>query len=197
MIGVDALIISGFVFYFMEKPVRKAISKKTRFEVFKRDNFTCQYCSAKPPKVPLEIDHLLPVCKRGTNHIDNLITACFDCNRGKSGNELTSIPQTVVEKSEGKRIALQQYKEYQKILADEKLQIEKDIDYVEEVFSLIFDGSIFNDRFRISIKKFIKELGVEVVRESMETACNSRRIYKSEPALSYFCGICWNKIRES
>ncbi len=161
MIGVDALIISGFVFYIMEKPIRKAISKKTRFEVFKRDNFTCQYCSAKPPKVPLEIDHLLPVCTKGTNHIDNLITACFDCNRGKAGNELTSIPQTVVQKSEGKRIALQQYKEYQKILALEKMQIDFDIDSVEYVYCKIFEGWEFTDKFRLSVKKFIINLGIE------------------------------------
>lgn len=178
----------------METPKRKPISKKTRFEVFKRDNFTCQYCSAKPPKVPLEIDHLLPVCKKGTNHIDNLITACFDCNRGKAGNELTSIPKTVLEKSEGKKIALQQYKEYQKILALEKVQIDIDIDSVQYVYSTIFNGWEFTDKFRISVKKFIVSLGVEIVIEAMETACN--KMYHEDKALSYFCGICWNKIRE-
>lgn len=179
----------------MEKPTRKAISKKTRFEVFKRDNFTCQYCSAKPPKVPLEIDHLLPVCKNGTNHIDNLITACFDCNRGKAGNELTSIPQTVLEKSEGKKLALQQYKEYQKLLSLEKAQIDLDINSVEQVYSTIFQDWEFTDKFRISVKKFILNLGVEIVIEAMETACN--RMYNEDKALSYFCGICWNKIKES
>jgi len=177
----------------MEKPIRKAVSKKTRFEVFKRDNFTCQYCSAKPPKVPLEIDHLLPVCKKGTNHIDNLITACFDCNRGKGGNELTSVPKTVIEKSEGKKIALQQYKEYQKILALEKVQIDLDIDLVQNVYSSVFNGWEFTDKFRISVKKFIISLGIETVIESMETACN--RMYHEDKALSYFCGICWNKIK--
>ena len=106
---------------------RIAISKKIRFEVLKRDNFTCQYCSAKPPKVPLEIDHIMPVCKGGKNNIDNLITSCFDCNRGKSGNELTSIPETILEKSEGKKLALKQYKEYQKIMQMEKMQMELDI----------------------------------------------------------------------
>lgn len=177
----------------METPKRKSIGKTTHFNVFKRDSFTCQYCSAKPPKVPLEVDHLVPVCKGGTNNIDNLITACFDCNRGKAGNELTCIPLNIIEKSEGKRLALKQYKEYQKILSLEKAQIEIDINTVQDVYSTVFDGWIFTDKFRISVKKFISNLGVEEVVEAMETACN--RMYNEDKALSYFCGICWNKIK--
>lgn len=178
----------------MEKIIRKPISKKLRFEVFKRDNFTCQYCAAKPPKVPLEIDHLLPVCKKGTNHIDNLITACFDCNRGKGGSELTSVPQTIIEKSDIKKLALFQYRQYQKILAEEKKQIEFDINQVEVVFSSVFEGYCLTDKFKLSIKNFVKKLGIEIVIEAMERSCN--RINDRQDAIKYFCGVCWNKIRE-
>lgn len=73
----------------MKGNIRKPISKKIRFDVLKRDNFTCQYCSAKAPDVTLEVDHITPVCKGGGNNIDNLTTACYSCNRGKSGNLLT------------------------------------------------------------------------------------------------------------
>ena len=59
---------------------RKAIPKSVRFEVFKRDKFTCQYCGASAPDVILEIDHIRPVSKGGTNDILNLVTACRDCN---------------------------------------------------------------------------------------------------------------------
>ncbi len=178
----------------MTQPKRTAISKKTRFEVFKRDSFTCQYCSARPPKVPLEIDHIIPVCKGGKNHIDNLITACFDCNRGKSGNELTSIPQTIIEKSEGKKLAIKQYKEYKKLLDSEKEQMELDIDSVEAIYTLFFNDWIFNDIFRISVKRFISSLGIVSVKEAMESACS--RVYNEDKALKYFCGICWTRIRE-
>jgi len=44
---------------------RKAIPKKTRFEVFKRDSFTCQHCGRKAPDVVLQVDHLKPVSKGG------------------------------------------------------------------------------------------------------------------------------------
>lgn len=65
-------------------PARTGLSNRVRYRVFKRDNFTCQYCGRKPPEVILEIDHRVPVSKCGTDDFDNLITACKDCNRGKS-----------------------------------------------------------------------------------------------------------------
>ena len=52
--------------------VRKAISKKLRFEVFKRDNFTCQYCGRMAPDVVLEVDHINAVANGGDNNILNL-----------------------------------------------------------------------------------------------------------------------------
>jgi len=75
---------------------RKPLSKKIRFEVFKRDSFTCQYCGSKAPDVILEIDHIKPVAKGGKNEIINLVTSCFDCNRGKSKNELSD--DSIVER---------------------------------------------------------------------------------------------------
>jgi 5-methylcytosine-specific restriction endonuclease McrA len=62
---------------------RKAIPKKLRFEVFKRDSFTCQYCGKSAPDIILEVDHIHPVSRGGEEDITNLITSCFDCNRGK------------------------------------------------------------------------------------------------------------------
>lgn len=66
-----------------EKQQRVNPSKKLRFEVFKRDCFTCQYCGAQPPNTTLEVDHIHPVAEGGKTAIDNLITACEPCNRGK------------------------------------------------------------------------------------------------------------------
>lgn len=58
-------------------------SKRLRFKILNRDSFTCQYCGAKAPNVELEIDHIVPIAKGGEDIESNLITACFDCNRGK------------------------------------------------------------------------------------------------------------------
>jgi hypothetical protein len=63
-------------------PRRKAISKRVRFEVLARDNYTCRYCRATD--VPLTIDHVKPVALGGTDDPSNLVAACKDCNAGKS-----------------------------------------------------------------------------------------------------------------
>ena len=71
---------------------RKSLSKGLRFDVFRRDGFTCQYCGRRPPDVVLEVDHILPVAEGGTNDILNLTAACQHCNRGK-GKKLLDRPQ--------------------------------------------------------------------------------------------------------
>lgn len=60
-----------------------ALSKRVRFEIFKRDSFTCQYCGKRPPNVVLEVDHIDPLSNGGSDDQINLTTSCFDCNRGK------------------------------------------------------------------------------------------------------------------
>ena len=80
---------------------RKPLSKKIRFEVFKRDKFTCQYCGRMSPDVILEVDHMNPVSQGGDNDILNLITSCRDCNRGKGKNLLS---QTDVLKKSQKQL---------------------------------------------------------------------------------------------
>ncbi len=58
---------------------------KLRFEIFKRDGFTCQYCGRTPEDgIKLQIDHVRPK-KHGGKYIpENLITSCLECNCGKS-----------------------------------------------------------------------------------------------------------------
>lgn len=67
---------------------RRSLSKRKRFEIFKRDSFTCQYCGGKPPDVILHVDHIHPVADGGTNDDLNLVSACADCNGGKGRRAL-------------------------------------------------------------------------------------------------------------
>lgn len=55
-----------------------------REAVFKRDDYTCQYCGARGCK--LECDHVLPRAQGGKTDMQNLKTACQPCNRSK-GNK--------------------------------------------------------------------------------------------------------------
>ena len=58
---------------------------RLRFEVFKRDDFTCQYCgrNVKEDKIKIQCDHIQPKSKGGFYTKENLITSCEDCNKGK------------------------------------------------------------------------------------------------------------------
>lgn len=68
-----------------------AVSKSVRFEVFARDVFTCQYCGQRPPDAILECDHIHPQSKGGGDEIVNLITSCYDCNRGKRAKVISEV----------------------------------------------------------------------------------------------------------
>lgn len=53
-----------------------AVSKRTRYEVLRRDNHTCRYCGGSAPDVRLTVDHVLPVTLGGSDDPSNLVAAC-------------------------------------------------------------------------------------------------------------------------
>lgn len=55
----------------------------TRFNVFLRDDFTCQYCSTKFPTSELTFEHVTPRLKGGETKWDNIVAACDPCNLRK------------------------------------------------------------------------------------------------------------------
>jgi 5-methylcytosine-specific restriction endonuclease McrA len=60
--------------------------KLTRREIFRRDNYTCQYCGRKLPN--LTIDHVLPRHLGGMHIWTNVVAACSACNHHKGGRKL-------------------------------------------------------------------------------------------------------------
>lgn len=67
------------------KGLSREISAGIRFDILKRDNFTCTYCGGTPKDgYVLVVDHIIPFVKGGKTTHDNLTTACFSCNNGKS-----------------------------------------------------------------------------------------------------------------
>lgn len=57
----------------------------TRFNVFLRDGFSCQYCGCPEE---LTFDHLVPRSRGGRTAWDNIVTACGPCNLRKGGRSL-------------------------------------------------------------------------------------------------------------
>lgn len=157
----------------MAKSKRKAISKKTRFEVFKRDSFTCQYCGRSAPDVILEVDHINPVNNGGDNDILNLITSCFDCNRGKGKKKLSDKEETKLQIEQLKEINLK--REQLEMLLKWKKELEsfedEQVDKIEALFSQK-TGYKFSKNGRERCKKNISEFGFEEVYESTNISIN-------------------------
>lgn len=172
---------------------RKALSKKTRFEVFKRDGFKCVYCGAHPPGVLLHVDHVVAVAAGGKNGMDNLVTACEPCNLGKGARDLTVVPQSLEAKAAEVAEREAQLRGYHKVLEDKRLRLEKEA--WEVMFLLYPTGHAFpRDEF-LSVKRFIEKLGYHEVYEAAEIALAAPISYRK--TFKYFCGICWNKVRKA
>lgn len=61
-----------------------SIKPRLRYEVLRRDNYTCRYCGIYAPFARLVVDHVTPRKHGGQDVMDNLVTACDPCNSGKS-----------------------------------------------------------------------------------------------------------------
>lgn len=172
---------------------RKALSKSTRFEVFKRDAFTCQYCGATPPSVILHVDHITAVAAGGDNSLDNLVTACQPCNAGKGARDLKVVPQTLADKAAEIAEREAQLAGYQAVLAARRERLDADAWSVLEVLHGARVASVPRDQFR-SVRMFIERLGLDAVIDAAEIAlvapCPTSMVFR------YFCGICWKRIKE-
>ena len=172
---------------------RKPLSKKTRFEVFKRDGFKCMYCGAHPPAVILEPDHIKPVADGGTNRMDNLITACFACNRGKAAISLDLVPQSLADKAEATKEREAQIKGYEKVMADRRARLD---DQAWGLMNqLVYKKDTAPRDWFNSMRMFIDKLGYDETLDSVEIAL-ARGPSNEAKQFRYFCGVCWNKLRK-
>jgi 5-methylcytosine-specific restriction endonuclease McrA len=63
--------------------------KLTRREIFRRDNYTCQYCGRRD--VALTVDHVIPRHLGGPHMWTNLVAACSACNHRKGGRRVEEV----------------------------------------------------------------------------------------------------------
>lgn len=65
------------------------IRQEKRLAIYLRDGLACVYCSAGVEDgTRLDLDHVLPVAKGGSNRESNLVTACQRCNNAKSARNV-------------------------------------------------------------------------------------------------------------
>ena len=190
-----------------QETTRKSLSKKIRFEVFKRDAFTCQYCGRKAPDVVLQIDHIEPVSKGGTNEFLNLVTSCVACNSGKSDRRLSD--NSVLEKQRQQLQDLQERKEQIEMLFEWKKGL-MDLDdqvtqELSDVWSAAAPGFSLNQSGLNGLRKLTKQFSVDEIITAMHISAeqylrfvdDSPTQESVENAWKKVGGICNNRKRDA
>jgi hypothetical protein len=174
---------------------RKPLSKKTRFDVFKRDEFTCCYCGQKPPTVVLEVDHIVPVVEGGSDEIDNLTTACFDCNRGKSATPLSRVPESV---SDQRALLIEREEQERAYIRFVKGKRRRENAVLDELAQALWGSDYcFSPRAATSIRTFLAQIPYDrLLLAAEKAAAKFPDVHGDENGrkFKYFCGICWRII---
>lgn len=181
---------------------RKELTKRTRFEVFKRDRFKCQYCGRTPPAVILQVDHVIAVANGGGNESSNLVTSCEDCNSGKSDKPLDSAIPSIQDNIARQQELLEQVKAFNRVARALARQTTISVQSVRNAWDESMQDAYSrmrwgggNDR---SVANFIKQLGLDAVLSAVDIAMSRkspRGCVQEEETWKYFCGICWKGIR--
>ena len=169
------------------------VSKRARYEVLRRDDFTCRYCRSKDGE--LHVDHVTPVSLGGSDHPDNLVAACKDCNLGKASSAPDSEAVAQVEDDAARWAAAR------KRAIARAAQAEQERDLTRQVFReawLSWDES--GERLPVGWTETFDRwvsLGItpERVVEAMEITLPKRHV-KSDQVFAYMGGIVRNWLRE-
>lgn len=173
----------------------KAVSKTVRFEVFKRDSFTCQYCGAKAPEVVLHCDHIHPVAEGGTNDIMNLVAACADCNGGKGARKLDD--RSAVERQRAQIKELEARREQlEMMLAWRDAAQAAAIDTVEEVCERIGERGGYwpNENGKSDIRKWLKTYSLSEVLAAMDEAFDHYMKFDGVAPIQSAWNVAFRKI---
>ena len=151
---------------------RRGLAKKTRFEVFKRDRFTCLYCGTRAPDAILVVDHLRPVADGGDNSIQNLVTACQPCNAGKADRRLDD--STELDVQHARLAELQAQREQLEMMLNWRLELDsienQAVARVADYINSKMPGWSLNASGVSGISKLLKKYGLSDTLEGIGNA---------------------------
>ncbi|MEZ0228581.1 MAG: HNH endonuclease [Planctomycetota bacterium] len=75
----------------------------SRKNLYRRDNYTCQYCGVRMPTEELSIDHVTPKSRGGKTAWDNCVLACIRCNTRKANKTLKEVGFQLISKPDKPR----------------------------------------------------------------------------------------------
>ena len=172
-----------------------AVSKRTRFEVLRRDNHTCRYCRSTDN--PLTVDHVTPVALGGTDDPSNLVAACRDCNSGKASTSPNS--EMVADVAED---AVRWSRAIEAVARSRKRAKAKRNNYVKRFETAWSQWTWGRDHelvpkagdWKPTVWKFY-ELGLPIdeIEEAVIIACGNDRVH-TDATWRYFCGVCYRKL---
>ena len=173
---------------------RRPIPKGIRFDIFRRDLFTCQYCGAQPPEATLEIDHILPVTEGGDNDEANLITSCEACNRGK-GAKILSQPIVPFDPD------IMRLETAQKLAELRRFQLEKHGLWVETGKTIELLQAVWRDLMEESrypettdLRMWLDRLGPDEIEQAFYATIKLKD-RRFEDQWRYCCGAMWKMAR--
>lgn len=173
-----------------------AVSKRLRYEVLRRDDFTCRYCGRSAPEVKLTVDHVVPRALAQNDDPSNLVAACADCNAGKSSSPpnaplVADVEEKAVVWAQAVEVAIQRRQH-------ELAGMRATVDAFDKAWCGWADGGIERTgNWRSSIERFIAEgLDERFLLDAVETAMGNRRL-RARDVWRYFCGICWTEIKKT
>lgn len=141
-------------------------------EVFKRDCFKCQYCGRGAPEIVLELEHITPLSKGGTNDILNLVTSCWQCNSGKSDKLLDD--NTVIRQQRDQLEELQERREQLEMMIrwrDANVDLDK---HAVEAFARAYServiGWSLTEQGLKDARALIKKFGLQRALEALDAA---------------------------
>ncbi|GAC71068.1 HNH endonuclease [Gordonia soli] len=165
------------------------VSKRLRYEILRRDNHACRYCGASAPDVSLVVDHVVPVALGGLDDPANLVTACHDCNGGKSAAS-PDAPLVAQVADDAVRWSAAMCR-----AAEELRNSEVRREWIYEAIDAAWYRGSRPDDWTNSIDNFLNAgLPSEAIVRLVHIAQNKRGDMGYR--WSYFCGCCWKRIRE-
>lgn len=168
-----------------------AVTKRTRFEVLRRDESTCRYCGQSAPDVKLTVDHVVPVALGGTDEPSNLAAACWDCNVGKASTSPTE--PMVAQVSEA---TLQYIRLARSAWRVREAAIDAQNQYIDQVGEAISFSK--PPEWRSSVGRwYVLDVPLTVVLDGVRIAADKYDPWGNTDRFKYLCGVIWNQVRET
>lgn len=178
---------------------RPSISRRLRFEILRRDNHRGRYCGSDDG--PLQIDHVVPVSLGGSDDPSNLVASCIECNVGKASTSpnddvVADVAEDAAKWARAIRIA-----------SSERMEESELEDALVAGFENCWNRWGYGPEnarrrvplpggYRQSVLRFFR-LGLTPLdlSSAVDIAMGKNGLPPNE-LFRYFCGICWNYVRE-